>query len=77
MEEKLDGEVELDNTFVGGKNKNRYYNKKIKKCQGRSCKDKVLVMGMLLRSGKVVCKVVRDTSYKYQTVPTFKTVKRR
>lgn len=76
MEEKLDGEVELDETFVGGKNKYRHRNKKVKNCQGRSFKDKVPVMGMLERGGKVVCKVVRDTSYKSLTVPILQTVKR-
>lgn len=59
--EKLDGEVELDETFVGGKNKNRHANKKVGKCQGRCFKDKIPVMGMLQRGGKVVCKVVHDT----------------
>lgn len=58
--EKLDGEVELDETFVGGKNKNRHWNKKVKHCQGRSFKDKVPVMGMLQRGGNVICRVVRD-----------------
>lgn len=76
MEEKLDGEVELDETFVGGKNKNRHCNKKVKRCQGRSFKDKTPVMGMLERGGKVVCKVVRDTSYKSLTVPILRTVRR-
>lgn len=71
MEEKLDGEVELDETFVGGKNKNRHRNKKVKNSQGRSFKDKVPVMGMLQRGGKIVCKVVRDTSYKSLTAPIF------
>lgn len=56
---KLDGEVELDETFVGGKNKNRHKNKKVKKCQGRSFKDKTPVLGMLERGGNVVCRVVK------------------
>ena len=76
MDEKLEGEVELDETFVGGKNKNRHRNKKVKKCQGRSFKDKTPVMGMLERGGKVVCKVVRDTSYKSLTVPILRAVDR-
>ena len=45
---KLDGGVELDETFVGGKNKNRHANKKIKNSQGRSFKDKTPVLGMLV-----------------------------
>ena len=52
--QKLDGEVELDETFVGGKNHNRHADKKVPKCQGRSFKDKVPVMGMLQRGGAVI-----------------------
>lgn len=66
---KLDGEVELDETFVGGKNKNRHANKKVKNSQGRSFKDKVPVLGMLQRGGNVICKVVKDTSKKSLTSP--------
>ncbi len=33
-------------------------------------------MGMLQRGGKVVCKVVRDTSYKSLTVPILKAIDR-
>lgn len=76
LEEKLDGEVELDETFVGGKNKNRHRNKRVKNSQGRSFKDKVPVMGMLQRGGKLVCEVVRNTSYKSLTVPILRNVKR-
>ena len=76
MDEKLEGEVELDETFVGGKNKNRHRNKKVKNSQGRSFKDKVPVMGMLERGGNVVCKVVRDTSYKSLTGPILRAVDR-
>lgn len=73
---KLDGEVELDETFVGGKNKNRHKNKKVKKCQGRSFKDKTPVLGMLERGGNVVCRVVKNTSKKSLTAPILRTVKR-
>ena len=62
---KLDGEVELDETFVGGKNKNRHKNKKVRHSQGRSFKDKTPVLGMLQRGGKVVCRVVKSTSKKH------------
>lgn len=74
--EKFDGEVELDETFVGGKNKNRHWNKKVKNSQGRSFKDKVPVMGILQRGGKVFCKVVKNTSYKQLTAPILRKVKR-
>lgn len=73
---KLSGEVEIDETFVGGKNKNRHKNKKVEKCQGRSFKDKVPVMGILQRGGKVFCKVVKNTSYKQLTAPILRKVKR-
>lgn len=46
---ELEGIVECDETFVGGKNKNRHKNKKVKNSQGRSFKDKVPVMGMVAR----------------------------
>ena len=55
---KLSGEVEIDETFVGGKNKNRHKEKKVERCQGRSYKDKVPVFGIRERDGKVVAKVV-------------------
>ena len=51
---KLDGEVECDETFVGGKNKNRHKNKKVKNSQGRSFKDKTPIFGMLQRKGDVI-----------------------
>jgi len=56
----LKGTVELDETFVGGKNKNRHADKKIPESQGRSVKDKTPVFG-LLSDGKVNTNVVTDT----------------
>lgn len=60
----LDNEIEMDETYVGGKNKNRHANKRIKECQGRSCKGKVPVFGMIERNGKVVARVVQSTTAK-------------
>lgn len=65
---QLDGEVECDETFVGGKNKNRHWDKKVKNSQGRSFKDKTPVLGMLQRKGNVIGRVVENTS-KHQITP--------
>ncbi len=54
------GITEADETFIGGKNKNRHENKKIEFSQGRSVKDKTPVFG-LLNEGKVNLEVVADT----------------
>lgn len=73
---QLEGDVELDETYVGGKNKNRHFDKKVKNSQGRSCKDKTPVLGMIQRGGKVVCRVLKAVNKKTLTVPILKTVKR-
>lgn len=59
---KLDIEVEADETFVGGKNKNRHPDKKVKNSQGRSFKDKTPVLGMVQRKGDIVARVMNSTS---------------
>lgn len=61
---ELEGIVECDETFIGGKNKNRHKDKKVPHSQGRSFKDKVPVMGMLQRDGKMNAFVVPDTKRK-------------
>ena len=61
---KLNGIVEVDETFVGGKNKNRHFDKKVKYSQGRSFKDKTPVLGMVERGGRLKAKVIPDTSRK-------------
>ncbi|MCT4140383.1 IS1595 family transposase [Elizabethkingia anophelis] len=61
---ELEGVVECDETFIGGKNKNRHKDKKVPHSQGRSFKDKVPVMGMLQRNGKMNAFVVDDTKRK-------------
>jgi len=57
---KLDGVIQCDESFVGGKNKNRHANKKVEESQGRSVKDKTPVFGMV-QDGSVHTYVVADT----------------
>ncbi len=60
----LDGDVEVDETFVGGKNKNRHKDKKVANTQGRSFKDKTPVIGAIQRGGLLTCEVIATTSKK-------------
>jgi transposase-like protein len=64
LQDKLEDVVECDETYVGGKNRNRHWNKKVPHSQGRSFKDKTPVFGMLERGGKVRAQVVPDTKKK-------------
>ena len=57
---KFSGSTQADETFIGGKNKNRHANKKVKDSQGRSFKDKTPVFG-LLSNGQVSTEVVPNT----------------
>lgn len=52
--------VQADETFIGGKNKNRHAAKKVEKSQGRSFKHKTPVLG-LMQYGQVNLTVVPDT----------------
>ncbi len=52
-DEKLEGTVSSDETFVGGKNKNRTKSKKLAYSAGRNFKDKVPVLGLMNNDGKV------------------------
>jgi hypothetical protein len=56
--------VEIDETFVGGKNGNRHKDKKVPNCQGRSWIDKVPVLGIIERNGNLICQVVPNTQQK-------------
>jgi transposase-like protein len=59
-------DASLDESFVGGKNVNRHYEKKVPKSQGRSYKDKVPVVGMMENStGRVIAKVSPKISKQY------------
>jgi transposase-like protein len=55
---KLGGEVEVDETFIGGKARNMHVSERKRRITGTGTKDKTAVMGMLERGGKIRAKVV-------------------
>src|SRR5579864_2997627 len=60
---KLSGEVEIDETFIGGKSRNMHKAKRERVITGTGGKDKAVVMGMMERGGDVRAMVV-DTRKK-------------
>ena len=65
---KLSGQIEADETFIGGKARNMHKAQREKKITGTGGKDKTAVMGILERGGKgnsrVRVKVVPNTKKK-------------
>jgi transposase-like protein len=57
---KLNGEVEVDETFIGGKARNMHLDKRERRITGTGGKDKTIVFGALERGGKVRASVVGD-----------------
>jgi transposase-like protein len=62
--EKFAGEIEADETFIGGKARNMHKGKRARKITGTGGKDKTAVMGILQRGGKVRVSVVPSTKRK-------------
>lgn len=60
--EKLSGQVEVDETYIGGLARNMHRDKRDKKITGTGGAGKVAVMGLLERDGKVRAKVIADAS---------------
>ena len=60
----LTGEVEADETFIGGKARNMHVGKRKRRITGTGGKDKTAVMGILERGGKVRTTVVPNRKKK-------------
>jgi len=60
-EDKLEGVVEADETFIGGEEKNKHASKQTIGTQGRSLKTKAPVVGVIERNGELRAEKVKDT----------------
>ncbi len=62
--DKLSGEVEVDETFIGGKARNMHVAQRKRRITGTGGKDKVAVMGIMQRDGSVRTVVVENRKKK-------------
>ena len=60
----MSGEVEVDETFIGGKARNMHKSKRAEKITGTGGKDKTAVLGILERGGSVRTTVIPNTKKK-------------
>ena len=57
----LEGEIELDEMYLGGRETNKHESKKTEGTQGRSIKTKTPIFGMVQRDGKACAMKVENT----------------
>src|SRR6266542_3793002 len=62
--DKLSGDVEVDETFIGGKARNMHVAQRKRRITGTGVKDKAAVVGILERGGKVRTTVVDNRKKK-------------
>jgi transposase-like protein/predicted RNA-binding Zn-ribbon protein involved in translation (DUF1610 family) len=68
---QLMGVVEIDETYIGGKDHNRHWDKKV---AGRGTAGKIPVIGAIARKGNVVCKMIENADTETLTRFVRKTV---
>ncbi|HEX3386696.1 MAG TPA: IS1595 family transposase, partial [Mucilaginibacter sp.] len=77
--EMLEGNIEVDESFFGGKNKNRHVSKKVANSQGRSHADKTAVVGIAEKSEYTIIerdhKVIKGRTVKEKVYTKYSSVK--
>lgn len=60
--DKLDGAIEVDETFIGGKARNMHKDERKRKITGTGYSNKTIVLGMMERGGEVRTSVIPNTT---------------